>query len=107
MRDICPRCACCSCRTCHNTRHSSRRGCRDANQLKSFGRLGMGPCQGRICGLGVAEVLARAQGVPVPDVGYFRLRWPAKPVPLDELAKFSEPEIEPEIEPEVEADDGG
>ena len=82
-------------------------GCRDANQLKSFGRLGMGPCQGRICGLGVAEVLARAQGVPVPDVGYFRLRWPAKPVPLDELAKFSEPEIEPEIEPEVEADDGG
>ncbi|MBT4168419.1 MAG: hypothetical protein HOE05_09810, partial [Rhodospirillaceae bacterium] len=52
-------------------------------------------------------VLARAQGVPVPDVGYFRLRWPAKPVPLDELAKFSEPEIEPEIEPEVEADDGG
>ena len=64
------------------------------NQRKAFGRPGMGPCQGRMCGLNVAEVLARAHAMPVAEAGYFRLRWPIKPVPMDELSDFSEPEIE-------------
>ena len=56
------------------------------NQIKSFTRCGMGPCQGRNCGLTVAELIADVQGVPVSDVGYFRLRPPIKPVTLGELA---------------------
>jgi len=56
------------------------------NQVKSFLRCGMGPCQGRLCGLTVTELIARTRGVNPGDVGYFRLRPPVKPVPLAEIA---------------------
>ena len=61
-------------------------GCLGPNQTKAFGRPGMGPCQGRLCGLTVSEVIAGARGVPMEDVGYYRLRFPIKPVTLGELA---------------------
>ena len=51
-------------------------GCLGPNQAKAFGRPGMGPCQGRNCGLTVAEVLADARGVSPEEVGYFRIRTP-------------------------------
>ncbi len=56
------------------------------NQLKSFSRAGMGPCQGRFCGLTVQELIANARGVAPGDVGYYRLRPPIKPVPLRDIA---------------------
>lgn len=56
------------------------------NQIKSQSRCGMGPCQGRFCGLTVCEMLARQNRVPISEVGYFRLRAPLKPLPLDQLA---------------------
>ena len=56
------------------------------NQLKSFLRCGMGPCQGRLCGTTVTEVIAQARGVPPGEAGYFRLRPPVKPITLAELA---------------------
>jgi thioredoxin reductase len=56
------------------------------NQLKSFSRAGMGPCQGRFCGLTVQELIARQTGQKPADVGYFRLRPPIKPLLLEELA---------------------
>jgi NADPH-dependent 2,4-dienoyl-CoA reductase/sulfur reductase-like enzyme len=56
------------------------------NQLKSFMRCGMGPCQGRLCGLTVSETIAEARGTSVPEVGYYRLRAPVKPITLAELA---------------------
>ena len=37
-------------------------GCTGPNQMKSFLRSGMGPCQGRMCGLKVTEVIAAARG---------------------------------------------
>lgn len=61
-------------------------GCLGPNQTKAFGRPGMGPCQGRYCGLTVANVIAARRGVPVAEVGYYRLRAPVKPVTLGELA---------------------
>lgn len=61
-------------------------GCLGPNQTKAFGRPGMGPCQGRFCGLTVSEIIADARGVPTDDVGYYRLRFPTKPVTLGELA---------------------
>ena len=61
-------------------------GCTGPNQMKSFLRSGMGPCQGRMCGLTVTEVIAAARGVPPADVGYYRLRFPIKPITLGELA---------------------
>ncbi len=66
-------------------------GCLGPNQLKSFTRCGMGPCQGRICGLTVAEVIASARGASVADVGYYRLRFPIKPLTLGELAAVHAP----------------
>jgi len=61
-------------------------GCTGPNQAKSFGRCGMGPCQGRMCGLTVTEVIAAARGVTPAEVGYYRIRPPIKPITLGELA---------------------
>lgn len=62
-------------------------GCTGPNQAKSFGRCGMGPCQGRLCGLTVTEVIADARGVSPSETGYYRIRPPIKPITLGELAR--------------------
>jgi len=72
--------------TAHDIVDQVRRGCPGPNQLKAFLRCGMGLCQGRHCGLTVTELIAQERGVSPADVGYFRLRFPAKPVTLRELA---------------------
>lgn len=61
-------------------------GCAGPNQTKSFGRCGMGPCQGRLCGLTVTEVIAQARNTSPEEVGYYRIRPPIKPITLAELA---------------------
>ncbi len=61
-------------------------GCTGPNQTKSFGRCGMGPCQGRLCGLTVTEVIAEARKISPQEVGYYRIRPPIKPITLAELA---------------------
>ncbi len=61
-------------------------GCLGPNQTKAFGRPGMGPCQGRFCGLTVSEIIAAERGVVMDDVGYYRIRSPIKPVTLGEVA---------------------
>ena len=61
-------------------------GCTGPNQLKAFTRCGMGPCQGRMCGLTVTEIIASGRGVAPGDIGYYRLRPPVKPVTVGALA---------------------
>jgi hypothetical protein len=56
----------------------------------------MGPCQGRLCGPTVTEVIADARGVSPAEVGYYRLRPPVKPITLAELASL--PKREDEID---------
>jgi bacterioferritin-associated ferredoxin len=63
-------------------------GCTGPNQMKAFLRCGMGPCQGRECGLTVTELIAQARGVTPQEVGYYRLRPPVKPITLGELASL-------------------
>ena len=63
-------------------------GCTGPNQMKAFLRCGMGPCQGRLCGLTVTELIAQARGVAPQEVGYYRLRPPVKPITLGELASL-------------------
>jgi thioredoxin reductase len=65
-------------------------GCQGPNQAKSFGRCGMGPCQGRMCGLTVTELMARELGCSPTGVGYYRIRAPIKPITLAELATIEE-----------------
>ena len=61
-------------------------GAMGPNQVKAFTRCGMGPCQGRLCGLAAAEVIAAARGVGMAETGVFNVRPPLKPVSLGELA---------------------
>jgi thioredoxin reductase/bacterioferritin-associated ferredoxin len=59
------------------------------NQVKAFLRCGMGPCQGRFCGVTVTELVARERRISPSEAGHFRLRWPAKPITLRELASLA------------------
>ncbi len=61
-------------------------GCPGPNQIKAFLRCGMGPCQGRFCGLTITELMAETRGSSCAEVGYFHLRPPAKPIALSEFA---------------------
>jgi NADPH-dependent 2,4-dienoyl-CoA reductase/sulfur reductase-like enzyme len=67
-------------------------GATGPNQMKSFLRCGMGPCQGRLCGLTVAELIADERGISPREVGYYRLRPPVKPIALAELAAMPKTE---------------
>ena len=84
--------------TAGDIRQYARLGCTGPNQAKAFGRSGMGPCQGRYCGLTVTELLAEATGITRNDVGYYRLRSPLKPVTLGELASLASGNDEKETE---------
>jgi len=59
------------------------------NQVKSMLRTGMGPCQGRVCGLAVAGIIAARKGEDPQVTDYYRIRPPLKPIPLAELAGFA------------------
>ncbi|KUJ85700.1 FAD/NAD(P)-binding oxidoreductase [Ruegeria marisrubri] len=72
--------------TAGDIRRYAKLGCLGPNQTKAFGRAGMGPCQGRYCGLTVTALLAQANGLSPDETGYYRIRPPLKPVTLGELA---------------------
>jgi len=67
-------------------------GCRGPNQVKSFTRCGMGPCQGRMCGPTVTGTIAAALDVSPSEVGSLRVRPPLKPLRLAELAALADEE---------------
>jgi NADPH-dependent 2,4-dienoyl-CoA reductase/sulfur reductase-like enzyme len=73
--------------TAGEIRQVAARGCLGPNQAKSFTRCGMGPCQGRLCGLTAAELIAEVHGRPMDAVGHYRIRPPIKPISLGELAR--------------------
>jgi thioredoxin reductase/bacterioferritin-associated ferredoxin len=78
--------------TAQEVTEAARLGCTGPNQLKTFLRCGMGPCQGRQCGLTVTELIAAARGVSPQEVGYFRLRPPVKPITVQALAELPKTE---------------
>ena len=65
-------------------------GCKGPNQTKAFARCGMGPCQGRYCGLSVTQLLAEANDQTCDETGYYHIRQPLKPITLGELAAMEE-----------------
>ena len=78
--------------TAGQVRGWAKLGCTGPNQTKAFGRVGMGPCQGRYCGLTVTTLLAEAQGMTPQAVGAYRIRPPFKPVTLGEVASLNHPD---------------
>lgn len=80
--------------TAKQVRDMARIGCEGPNQMKAFLRCGMGPCQGRLCGLTVTELIAAERKMTPAEVGYYRLRPPVKPITLAELASLPISEAE-------------
>jgi NAD(P)H-nitrite reductase large subunit len=54
----------------------------EMNRLKAVTRIGMGRCQGRLCGAAAAELLATRTRRDVGAVGRLRAQPPIKPIPL-------------------------
>lgn len=68
--------------TAGDIRHAAQAlGAPEVNRAKAFSRVGMGRCQGRMCQLAGAEVLAAARGVTREEVGRQRSQAPVKPLP--------------------------
>ena len=54
----------------------------DVNRVKALTRCGMGRCQGRFCGLALAELMSAETGTPLAQLGWLRAQAPVKPLPL-------------------------
>ncbi|MHB1808272.1 MAG: FAD/NAD(P)-dependent oxidoreductase [Solirubrobacteraceae bacterium] len=62
----------------------------EVNAVKLLTRIGMGRCQGRMCGAQLACELARARGISIADAGLFTAQPPVKPVRLADLARVAD-----------------
>lgn len=76
--------------TAGRIREMARLGCQGPNQTKFFSRCGMGPCQGRMCGLAVTQILSTELGKSPGEVGAYHIRAPLKPVPLASFAALAD-----------------
>lgn len=63
-------------------------GVRDLNEVKTITRCGMGPCQGRMCGPALAEIVGEYLSVEPDQAGLLVVRPPLKPIPLSEVASM-------------------
>ena len=67
-------------------RGAVRMGALSPDRVKPMIRCGMGPCQARMCGLTVSEIIADERNISPEEVGYLRIRSPIKPITLGQLA---------------------
>jgi NADPH-dependent 2,4-dienoyl-CoA reductase/sulfur reductase-like enzyme len=80
------------CRCEHITRGEFERQLREnphvttADAAKLLTRVGMGLCQGRLCGNHAAQLIARQRRMPIESVGVFHAQAPIKPVPVEAVA---------------------
>jgi NADPH-dependent 2,4-dienoyl-CoA reductase/sulfur reductase-like enzyme len=63
-------------------RAASDFGAGEVNRAKAFSRVGMGRCQGRVCGPAAAEILAASLAIPIERAGRLRGQAPVKPLPM-------------------------
>jgi len=62
-------------------------GADEVNRLKALSRVGMGRCQGRMCGVAATHLLAHSTGLPIEIVGRMRVQGPIKPIPMAMVRK--------------------
>ena len=74
--------------TARQIREALDTGLSNPNQVKALTRCGMGPCQGRMCGSILSEIIADHKKMDITDVGYLRIRPPIKPVTLEQLSNM-------------------
>jgi len=65
-------------------------GATDVNEIKRRISIGMGPCQGRMCGPALLEIAAGEKKELPTNFGYLNPRPPLKPVPLSVLADHAD-----------------
>ena len=74
--------------------HAVENGAKNLNQIKSWTRFGMGPCQGRTCQYAVAKLASQHLKSTVEDLNYLTGRTPLRPFPLDKaIGDFEYEEI--------------
>jgi len=71
--------------TAGEVRRAIEMGVTQLNQLKPWTRVGMGRCQGRICGGILNQMLADETGVSISEIQPFTSRAPIKPVPMESV----------------------
>lgn len=59
----------------------------EINRLKAFTRVGMGRCQGRVCGPSALEFISAVGGCTIDAAGRIRGQAPIKPVPLSTISR--------------------
>jgi NADPH-dependent 2,4-dienoyl-CoA reductase/sulfur reductase-like enzyme len=57
----------------------------EVNRLKALTRVGMGRCQGRMCGESAIALLSEETGRPLYEVGRVRSQAPVKPIPISPM----------------------
>lgn len=87
--------------TAGRIREMARLGCQGPNQTKFFSRCGMGPCQGRMCGITVTQILAKELNKSPQEVGAYRIRAPLKPISLKSLAAIGEVNTKEQIKGKI------
>ena len=68
--------------TAGDIRQTVAQGHWEINRVKAMCRVGMGRCQGRMCGLAAAEIVAQSSGRDIAGVGRLRGQAPIKPLPF-------------------------
>jgi NADPH-dependent 2,4-dienoyl-CoA reductase/sulfur reductase-like enzyme len=68
--------------TAGDIRQTVAEGHWEINRVKAMCRVGMGRCQGRMCGVAAMEIVAHASGRDIASVGRLRGQAPIKPLPF-------------------------
>nr|WP_320192439.1 NAD(P)/FAD-dependent oxidoreductase [uncultured Desulfobacter sp.] len=74
--------------TAGQIRDAIAKGARHPAQVKGQTRAGMGPCQGRMCGATIAEIIAESCALDIKEVGTLRVRPPLQPLSIEQLANL-------------------
>lgn len=75
--------------TARDIRQVIEEGCREPNEIKALTRCGMGNCQGRMCGVALAEIVATDLDLEPDLLKPLNIRTPVRNVSLVELAEVS------------------
>lgn len=84
------KCIVCRCEevTVGQIREAVQKGILSPDRVKSLFRCGMGPCQARMCGLIISEIIADESQLTPEEVGYFKIRPPLRPITLGQLSQI-------------------
>ncbi len=84
----------CEAITAGDLRHAQGLTPEEINRAKAYTRAGMGRCQGRVCGIAAAQILADTLGCSPDAVGRMRGQAPVKPIAIGAGALAAEEDPE-------------